>query len=81
MVELKPTYKESLGCVSIAEFSNERETKDGKKFMSVSVNTQKVYTDKDGVVKNTNSYSRDELKALNYLISEYLERKGSSKWV
>ena len=67
-----PTYKDSVGNVSITEFSNTRENKEGKEFTSKTVVLQKVYTDKKGVLKNTNTLNRTELQILSVLIIRYL---------
>ncbi|MAH49117.1 hypothetical protein CMI37_25050 [Candidatus Pacearchaeota archaeon] len=78
-MEIKPTFVDRLGNVSLSEFSNERSKLTGNdpvKFISKNVVVQKVYTGKDGKPANTNSFNRSELRNLHSLIENYLEFHG-----
>lgn len=60
MNKQKPIKKIRVGSISASVFENEAQTKKGK-FKSFSVSLQKVYTDKEGKVKNTQCFNLMDL--------------------
>jgi len=82
----KPEKIFQNGAVKAAIFANDRE-KDGRYFTVKSVSFQKLYRDRDGVLKTTSSLDVDDLpkaivvlqKAYDYLTArQELEDHGTS---
>jgi hypothetical protein len=82
----KPEKVFQHGAVKVAIFANDRE-KDGRYFTVKSVSFQKLYRDKDGVLKTTANLDVDDLpkavvvlqKAYDYLtVRQEFEDHGTS---